>query len=315
MAANLGQQMQELYARFGHLSGITIELHKELIALRINNEQATATVFIQGAQVTHFQPRNSSPVLWCSDHCQYLSGQPIRGGIPICWPWFGDLRRNPEEIQQQVPSDSDTSPLNHGFVRNQDWQLDEVSIIDANSTQVVFSLTIDKNDEPLWPYACDLKLTITIGAELTVKFSITNKSPDALHFTSALHNYFAVSNINNVSISGIEDSQYIDCLDDWKQKKQHGPLNITQETDRIYTTDNSTLSIDEAGQSSIELDTKGSHSMVIWNPWIEKSKQLSDYGDVDYKQMVCIETANVLDDAVVLQPNQQHSLVVSISAK
>ena len=314
MPADLGQQMQDLYARFGHLSGVTIELHKELIAIRINNEQATATVFIQGAQVTHFQPRNAAPILWSSDHCQYRTGQPIRGGIPICWPWFGDLDRNPTAVQQHVQTDS-VAPPNHGFVRNQDWQCDEISIVDADTTRVVFSLAISDNDEPLWPHACDLKLIITISSELTVDLSVTNKSLDTLHFTSALHSYFSVNTIENVKISGLDGSSYIDCLDDWQRKKQLGPLSISQETDRIYVTEQSTISIEEAKRPSIVLDAKGSNSTVVWNPWIEKSKRLSDYGDLDYQHMLCIETANVLDDSVALGPNQQHSLAVSISAK
>ncbi len=127
MPVDIGQQMQQLYSQFGDLPGISIELHKQLLAIRVENKQATATVFLQGAQLSDYQKQGEQPIIWCSPHCDYQNGQSLRGGIPLCWPWFGDLARNPEPVRQHINQTTDAPA--HGFVRNRLWSLSTVEIL------------------------------------------------------------------------------------------------------------------------------------------------------------------------------------------
>lgn len=312
MPANLGEQMQQLYQQFGHINGATIELHKELLALRIDNRQASATLFLQGAQLSHYQRHGEAALIWLSDHCEYKAGQPLRGGIPVCWPWFGDLQHNPAPVQQQLTADHPPMPA-HGLVRHRDWQLCAIDNLDSDTTRVTLELHHLAGDNPHWPFACHLQLSITIGARLELQFSVTNNSATTLHYAAALHSYFAVSDIAGVSVTGLEQMPYVDCLAQWQSCQQQGPLLIDREIDRIYHTAGQPLNIIDGGQRTLTLTTTGSRSSIIWNPWVEKSQRLSQFGEQDYQHMLCIETANAHDDHIRLAAGQQHQLKLTIA--
>jgi glucose-6-phosphate 1-epimerase len=311
MSASIGQQMQQLYSQFGELPGISIELHKQLLAIRVDNQQASATVFLQGAQLSHYQRHGEAPLLWCSEQCDYQQGTSLRGGIPICWPWFGDSQRNPASVQQLI-IDQETALPAHGLVRNRDWQLLSIDTADQNTTLICLQLSINPDDEPRWPYACTLQLQISVGTKLTVQLRVTNNSPQPITYSCALHSYFAVSHIDQVSVEGIDQQHYSDCLDNWQSHQQQGKLKIDREIDRIYRTEGKPIGIIDQ-QRTIILSTEGSRSSVIWNPWVEKSARLSHFGEQDYQQMLCVETANALDDVIQLAPEQQHQLQLTIS--
>jgi glucose-6-phosphate 1-epimerase len=312
MPASIGQQMQQLYSQFGELPGVTIELHKELLAVSVDNQQASATVFLQGAQLSHYQRRGEAALLWCSEHCDYQQGTSLRGGIPICWPWFGDSQRNPASVQQLLVDQGEGFPA-HGLVRTRDWQLLSIDTANPDTTLICLQLSIKPDDEPRWPYACTLQLQISVGAELSLELLVTNHSPQVITYSCALHSYFAVSHIDHVSIEGVDQQHYVDCLDNWQAHQQQGSLQIDQEIDRIYRTEGQPIGIIDPQQRTISLSTEGSHSSVIWNPWITKSANLSHFGQQDYQQMLCVETANALDDVVQLAPEQQHRLQLTIS--
>ncbi|MEH6558723.1 MAG: D-hexose-6-phosphate mutarotase [Oceanicoccus sp.] len=313
MPIDLGTQMQQLYRDFGELPGITIELHQQLLAIRVDNEKASATIFLQGAQVSDFQPNGCNPIIWCSDQCNYAAGTPLRGGIPICWPWFGDLNRNPAEVKQQILGNSDTQILApHGFVRNQPWQLATISIVDADTTQLTFRLVLDGTEDPLWPHACELTYTVTVGSVLSLELCINNKSRDTVNFSSALHTYYSVDNIEHTTLNGLEGCRYTDCMDEWKDKDPESQLLVNCEIDRIYRGATDRITINEKNQRNIIIESDGSHSTVVWNPWIEKSARLSQFSNSDYQKMICVETANVGTDFVRLAPNQTHRLAVTI---
>ncbi|MBL4827877.1 MAG: D-hexose-6-phosphate mutarotase [Spongiibacteraceae bacterium] len=311
MSITIAQQMQQLYSQFGELEGISIELHKNLLAVRVENSQATATVFLQGAQLSHYQLNNQAPIIWCSESNDYQQGKSLRGGIPICWPWFGDLSRNPDNVKQQI-GDIANAPA-HGFVREQLWQLDQVEIVNPKLTRLTLSLTLAENTNAYWSYPCALQLTIIIGQQLTLQLQIKNLSQQTFAFSNALHSYFAVGDINQVTINGLESHPYIDCLDQWQSHTQDSALSINQEVDRIYKNTNNTISItDSAWKRVIEIENKGSNSAVVWNPWKDKAKRLSQFDDHDYQNMLCIETANIDDDHVVLPSGKTHQLEVQI---
>lgn len=307
---DLASQLQNLYQQFGELPGITIELHQSLIAVGVRNDAAVATVFLQGAQLSHYQRHGEEPLIWCSPLCDFQPGQSLRGGIPICWPWFGDLNKNPVNIRQQI--DVTDAPA-HGFVRNLDWQLDDIEQVSNSLTRLRLSFDIPDRNNKLWPFMTQLQLTIEIGGELSLQFSVKNCDVQDIYFSSALHSYLAVGDIHTVSVDGLDGKDYIDALDDWQLKPQHGAVTIDREVDRIYNgVGSDTTVIDPQSERQIRLTSLGSTSTVVWNPWQEKAKRLSCFDPGAYRQMLCIETGNIGADSIALAPNACHQLGVRI---
>jgi glucose-6-phosphate 1-epimerase len=314
---SLAEQMQQLYQQYGELAGITIELHKELLAINIENKAASATVFLQGAQLSHYQQKEQQPTLWCSEQCDYKTGQSLRGGIPICWPWFGDIERNPQSIQQQFDTSAtsiEQAPA-HGFARNIMWQLDNITIDSDEQTQLTLSLDTQTNAPDYWPYPCRLQLLISVGKQLSLRLVVENNSQQALTFSNALHTYFATSDIDQTQISGLENLSFQDCVDDWQIKTQTGSVCINQEVDRIYQGSTKAISIhDKQWQRTTVVSSEGSSSAVLWNPWIEKSTRLSQFKADDYQHMLCIETANVMDDCRQVDAGESYALELTITS-
>ncbi|MFT6201599.1 MAG: glucose-6-phosphate 1-epimerase [Candidatus Endobugula sp.] len=324
---NIIDTIQSLYKDYGQLKGVTIECQKELVAIGIKNQAATAEVFIQGAQITRYQGIDESPTLFLSKACDYKKGSALRGGIPICWPWFGDLAKNPEAVKQQLINDDQAATTTvfpaHGFVRQRDWAVESIRTPADDLTIVELSYHV--KDEPLWPFETLLTYRIAIGETLSTSLHITNKSPQAFVFSGALHSYFAVSHIDNVSISGLDQCEYYDALDaddkgEWRVKRQQGDITFTEEVDRVYQSSDTPVVIIDNSRGSINkkrtlrLQSSGSKSAVVWNPWIEKSQALSQCKEDDYQRMVCIETANAVDDVVRLEPNSVHELQITLSS-
>ena len=317
MSSDIGQHMQQLYSQFGQIPGISIELHKELVAVQVENQQASATVFLQGAQLSHYQKQAEPPIIWCSPLCDYQHGQPLRGGIPLCWPWFGELAQNPEPVRHQIGARAITEEpvAAHGFVRNRLWELRTIDQLDPGHTRLTLQLRLADGEEPLWPHACELQLIIDIGATLQLQLQIRNNSMQNVVFSSALHSYFAVANIDQVTVNGLQGLDYIDCLDNWTTHHQQAALTIDREIDRIYQgAHNEIVLVDASLQRTIHLHCKGSNSTVLWNPWRDKARQLSHFAADGYKQMLCIETANAGQDFVQLGSRECHQIALTISS-
>jgi len=252
---------------------------------------------LQGAHLFHYHAKDKEPLLWLSEKSYFEKGKAIRGGIPICFPWFGKNNYD------------DTLPQ-HGFARNQVWKLMSSHELSDRSTHVQFILTPNKETKALWDYAFVLIYDIRIGAELTLSLTTINSDTQAFEITQALHSYFNVSHISSVSIKGLENTIYYDSLDN-QLGKQHGVLSVEKEVDRIYFDNSSNIILQDKIQL-IEMKQEGSKSLVVWNPWKEKSKQIIDMQNDGYKTMVCIETANTLKDFVLLSPNEIHVLKLRI---
>ncbi|WP_286238638.1 D-hexose-6-phosphate mutarotase [Neptuniibacter halophilus] len=306
----LAEKIQALYARFGAEKGITIELHKQLIAVSVRNEAAAATLFLQGAQLAEYCRLGEKPLLWLSDHCDYQAATALRGGVPVCWPWFGDPLRNPLRLQQQL-GESDL-PM-HGLVREREWQLVAISQPDSETTWL--TLELDFAAEPAWPYPARLQLEVCIGPRLEYRFSVTNTGKQAFCYTTALHTYFNLSRLESVEVRGLEGQPYLDTLDDWQQHCSVTPLRINAEVDRVYTSLPGRVEICDQGYNRrIGLQAEGAPDMVVWNPWIDKSRRLSHFGEQDYQRMLCLETACLLDNMICLEPEQSHCLRLQIDS-
>jgi glucose-6-phosphate 1-epimerase len=318
---NIAETIQDLYARFGRLQGVTIECQKELVAIGVTNSAASAEVFLQGAQISRFKRKNQAPILFLSRQCSYKQGQPLRGGIPICWPWFGQFEKNSEIITSQYQKSTIDAMPAHGIIRAMTWQLDSIETPKHDLTVVEFSLHLNgqrvdevKHSEykALWPFLTQLRYRIEIGEKLTATFTVINQDNQNFSYSAALHSYFSVDHINNVIISGFAKTKYVDALDQWKEKKQVDDIAFNKEVDRIYKCSPEAITLSDRNRI-IAIESTGSESTVIWNPWIEKSQQLSQFADDEYQSMVCIETANALDDIISLGPGDAHSLTLTIS--
>ncbi len=269
-----------------------------LVHLTANNAQATLSVY--GAQVLSYRPTGQDDVLWLSDEARFLAGKSIRGGIPICWPWFGPH-----------PTDSDKPA--HGFVRNRSWQLEALAR-DNNVTRV--RLTLDAFDPALFPQALSACLEICVGDQLSVSLTTINNSAQNATISSALHSYFAVSDISDIAITGLEDKPFRDAVNHDQACVQRGPIRFNGELDRVYQNVDQPICIHDPGLDRvIHILGRGSNSAVVWNPWIEKSERLGDMGEDGYRSMVCVETANADEDRRILKPGTQHCLEAVIQVQ
>jgi len=317
---NIADKIHDLYSRFGRLSGITIECHKDLVAIGVSNSAASAEIFLQGAQIARFQRKSESPILFLSEQCVYKNGQALRGGVPICWPWFGALQKNNTLITSQYENLDTVPAMSHGFVRVMEWQLDNIEIVNHDVTVLEFSLdlNVDSNDlespfyKKYWPFVTSLRYRVEVGKSLTASFVVSNQGAETFSYTSALHSYFAVDHIKNAIISGFSKTEYIDALDEWKQKHQFEDIAFNKEVDRIYKSAPHKIVLSDRNRF-ITLASQGSESTVVWNPWVDKSKQLSQFADDEYQSMACIEVANALDDCVTLAAGEEHRLMLTIS--
>ncbi len=311
---NIASTIESLYQQYGQLAGITIECQNELVAIGIKNKAAHAEVFLQGAQLTHYQRVNEEPLLFLSDACEYKAGSPLRGGIPICWPWFGDLDKNSAPLTEQYASTDIQQAPAHGFVRNRYWDVD--SITQPHDELTIIELSYTTQGEALWPFTTALLYRIEIGQTLSVSLTVKNMDDRPCIFTTALHTYFSVNDIADATIQGFDQAHYWDALDSdeqgrWQEKQQQQDITFAQEVDRIYQGLCSALLKDKHRNTSVK--ATGSESTVVWNPWVDKSIRLSQFNDNDYQRMVCIETANAANDHIVLAPKAVHTLAVEIA--
>lgn len=266
----------------------------------------------QGAQVLSYQVGKDKPVIWLNEKAQYTHGKGIRTGVPICWPWFGNLALNPPSVQaMRVNAEPATA---HGLVRTREWELHDYD--DAGEAlHIALRLPQVEGGLPGWPHDVTLTLHIRLDTQLHLNLVSHNRSDTAVSISQALHSYFAVSDVRQVHVEGVEGLTYIETLDDWKRVKQSGDLTFSGETDRIYLDTPDTLSIvDPEWERRITLKSEGSRSAVIWNPWIDKTARFNDMAADGWQRMLCIETANVMDDVITLEPGASHTLGVSISA-
>lgn len=280
----------------------------QLACWRIRNGAAEVVVAEQGAQVLSYRQDEGAPVLWLSEEATFEHGQAVRGGIPVCWPWFGDLARNPQPIQDAYQGNQ-PAPA-HGLVRNIDWMLKE-SRSDADSATLEFAC--NAGDLPGWPHAVELSLQIRLDQRLHLTLTSRNQGGAPVALSQALHSYLTISDIRQVTVEGLDGRPYIETLENWQQRQQQDDLAFDGETDRIYLDLPPTLCLRDPGLNRrITLESRGSRSAVLWNPWVAKAQRLSQFADDAWQRMVCIETANVLDDMVQLAPGSSHTLSVSI---
>lgn len=282
------ESLDQLNRQFGIPNTVRFEAgNGGLIRAVITNSHAEAHVYLYGAHVTHFQPRGQKPVLFVSRNAYFLPGKPIRGGVPVCFPWFGNKEGDPAAAM-------------HGAVRLRVWDVES-----ASAEQLVLRTT----EAPF-----EVRHVITVREALTMAIEVRNAGREAARFEEALHTYFAVSDVRNVAIAGLVGAEYLDKTEGFKRKREgDDAMRFTQETDRLYLNTKSTCVIDDPGwHRKIVVEKQNSDSTVVWNPWEKRAAAFPDFAPDEWPGMLCIETVNARENAVTLPAGKSHSMSATI---
>lgn len=270
----------------------------DLPKIEIVTQWSQGEIYLHGAHITHFQVKGEQPVLFMSHCSRFSDTAPIRGGIPVIFPWFG-----PREGQPQ-----------HGFARTCAWDLKQIVPQAGGEIVLKFSLP-DCAEAALLP-KFSAEYTVTVGKTLLAELTITNVSPDQdFTFEDCLHTYFQVGDINAVSITGLKGAEYLDQVEGFARKRESAEhIKIAREVDRIYLDSRGTVEIhDSKLRRRILVEKSGSASTVVWNPWVAKSQQMPDFGNEEYHHMVCVESGNVSENKVTLPAGKSATLSVRLS--
>ena len=273
-----------------------------LTRLAVTTPLAEAHVCLHGGHVTHFQPAGAAPVLFLSACSFFAKGKAIRGGVPVCFPWFAARAGHPE------------SPA-HGFARTTLWEVESIAADGGHTVLAVLRLTADDATRALWPHDFILRLHLVIGASLTMLLEVENTSAAAFTFEAALHTYLAVADARTATVTGLENAPYRDKTDGLQTKVQPAePLRFAGETDRVFENTRATCTLhDPAGARHLTVEKSGSATTIIWNPWSEKAAAMRDFAPDEWPRMACLETANAGANTLTLAPGAKHAMRAVIS--
>jgi len=267
--------------------------------LEVSTKWSSAEIYLHGAQVTRFRKTGEPPLLFMSQCSRFAPEQPIRGGIPVIFPWFG-LR---EGLGQ------------HGFARLKEWTLKEVAPNADGSVCVKFQLP-DCPEASSFPPFC-AEYCVTVSDRLKLELFVRNMSEEPFSFEACLHTYFEVGDISAVSIRGLQGTEYLDKVANFARKTDPDPaIRISSEVDRTYVNTEAAVELEDAALGRLILVEKEcSKSTVVWNPWIAKAQQMPDFGNDEYHRMVCIESGNVGENQITLKPGDTSGLTVKLSSR
>jgi len=290
------RNIAELSSQFS-VPGLHFETgHGGLVKAVVNTPLSIGEIYLHGAHVTKFVPQGRKSLLWMSEKSVFEADKPIRGGVPICFPWFGPLASDPK-----APG--------HGFARTRPWNALSASTLPSGAIALELQTTIHD-------FAVKFLVTFAESLHMALNVELKKSATAALSFEEALHTYLTISDIREISIEGLESIGFIDKVNGATQKPAAGqPLRIDGECDRVYLDTTQTCLLRDPGfKRTIRVSKTASHSTVVWNPWIEKSARMADFGDHEWPGMVCIETANVASNSIELHPGQSHVMTAEISS-
>lgn len=274
-----------------------VDIEHGFTYIEINNARAHATISTYSGQVLSYRPKSQKEdLLFVSEKAYYEEGKAIKGGIPVCWPWFG---ADPENLGRPA----------HGFVRNRQWEVTGSASLDDGSTRVELGLVDSDETRQIWPNPFELRIEITVGDTLGVALVTRNTGSESVTISQALHTYFCVGDIARVQVLGLDGLQYLDKVDGFTEKTQAGPVIVDSEVDRIYKGVGGELVIDDASLGRrIRIASRGCSTAVVWNPWIEVAASMADLDDDDYRKMICVETANAGPESVAIAAGDEYRL-------
>ena len=293
--------VEELDRRFG-IPGVAriCEGNGGLPRIQITGSRAEGEMYLHGAQVTSWKPAGNDEVLFLSTKSRWQEAQAIRGGIPICFPWF------------RAKADDPKAPA-HGFVRTRSWQLESI-VEDKSGVCVSMSIESDEQTRRWWPADFRLLHRVVFGPKLTLELICTNTGKTGLRFEEALHAYNRVADVANVRLEGLEAVHFLDNTDSNAAKVQHGDVTIASATDNAFLgTENDVDLIDPELRRHIRLEKANSLTTVVWNPWREGAARLGDLGDGEWTQFLCVAASNILAASVTLAPGEEHKMTAVLS--
>ncbi len=273
--------------------------NNDLPKVRITLPSATAEIYLHGAQVTSYKPAGSEDAIFLSEHSSFEHGKAIRGGIPVCFPWFRNKVDDPK-----APS--------HGFVRTKAWALSALSHHYDTAT-VTFTTESDDSTRAWFPFDFRLTHRVTVGAELKLELIMSNLDTKPLRFEEALHTYHLVGDARKVSVAGLDAVDFLDNTDGNKEKLQQGDLHFTRATDFVFlNTSHSVDLLDPTLKRRIRIEKKNSMTTVVWNPWQEGARSLADLGDNEWTRMACVEASNIRAFGIDLPAGEEHIMSATI---
>lgn len=272
----------------------------ELPMVEIKTPRSTAAIYLHGAHVTYFHKQGESPLLFLSQVSRFAENEPIRGGIPVIFPWFGPREGLPQ----------------HGFARLKAWQF--IGSVSAQDGSVTLRFHLPDFPEASGFPPCSVDYNVTIGDALTLELLVKNLSQhDIFAFENCLHTYFEIGDINQISIRGLKGADYLDKSSNFARKTEtNDAIRISSEVDRMYLDTMSTVEIhDPVLKRKIVVEKHGSASTVVWNPWAAKAQQMPDFGNDEYQRMVCVESGNVASNNIKLPPGETSALTLKLSTQ
>jgi len=268
--------------------------------VQLTSPAASAEIYLHGAQLTSWRPQGSEEVIFLSEHSRWEEGRAIRGGIPVCFPWF------------RAKADDPKAPA-HGFARTRSWQLESLAQ-EEDSVVVTLATGSDDDSRKWWPHEFRVVYRISVGAQLKLELIVSNTGSLPFHFEEALHTYNHVGNAESLRIAGLDGVPFLDNRDGNREKQQHGDFAFTAASDNAYIdTQNAVEIIDPELKRRIRLQKRGSLTTVVWNPWSDGAAALADLGDDEWREMACVEASNILGNAVTLAPDAQHTMTAILS--
>ena len=263
--------------------------------LVVDNVLGRAVIALQGAHVMSFQPAGWREMLWISPKCILAPGKAIRGGIPLCLPWFGP---------------SADGKVAHGFARTLTWSPIAAEIMEDGTTRLVLELAGDASTSTQWPHAFVFQLEVLVGRELKLSLSAQNCSTETAPLAFAFHTYFAVANVAEAHVSGLDGTTYIDKMDNVARKQQLGEVTISAITDRIYLDVPARQTL-LCGDVQVHIDSD-SKCAVVWNAWTN-DKTIADMGEGNHVGYLCVERCDVADRAQTLAPGAQYQMTMTLA--
>lgn len=296
--------IRELALRFGGDAQILFQqLADGVVLAEIDNSLATATISLYGGHVVTWRPKHQvEPVLWVSKLAQFKPGKAIRGGVPICWPWFGA-----HPLNAKLPA--------HGYARISPWEVVSVRSLDGGATEIALVLSDTDLRRDNGPRTTRLSVRITVGAALEVALTTTNGGDQPMVLSEGLHTYFKVGDVTKISVLGLEGAEYLDLLSDNLRRLQSGPVSFDGELGRLYVNNRSTCVIeDPLLRRRIRIEKSGSLSTAVWNPWASTAGKMDDLGHEGWRDMVCVESANAQENQVMVAAGAGHTLAATYFA-
>ncbi|HKI88554.1 MAG TPA: D-hexose-6-phosphate mutarotase [Draconibacterium sp.] len=270
------------------------ELENDLIFITVVNKFAEADICLYGAHVTNFRPYNTMELLWMSPTSNFQEGNPIRGGIPVCFPWFGPHKSDPEKPQ-------------HGFARLMYWEVVETKSLPTGETLVRLQLYSSEKTKNYWPHDFYAELIIVVGKNLSTTLKVTNTSSEIVEYSCALHSYFNLSAIDNIAIEGLQNTKYHNQLEPGDFTQVEPLLKIQKaETRHYYDTETPCIIHDGVFGRRIFAAKTGSKVTTVWNPWEETCRNIEDMSDDAWQTFVCVEAVNAFEDVIKLSAGESH---------